>query len=88
MQWLANLLKMGVDKVKHVLVGCAISAPITALCLYFGWNIWMGFVTASIVGVLKEISDSSNSNNEEFLDFMATAGGGLLPVLAYMWYTN
>ena len=72
---------MAKDKQGHLLIGFIIA-------LSTGWvSIWFGIIAAATIGLMKEIYDHLHRERHtvEFLDFLATAAGGLLGVMPYVW---
>lgn len=65
------------DKMKHLLVGVAIS-------LLFGWlahDALAGFTSALVAGVAKEVYDYYGSGTSELNDIIATAQGGAIGLI-------
>lgn len=69
---------IALDKQAHLLVGALI-----ALALGYVLPAWIGFVVASVVGLLKEVYDYYHPKTHtcDGLDYLATAGGGLAGAL-------
>ena len=62
------------DKLMHLLAGVAIS-------LLFGWlahDVLIGFTSALVAGVAKEIYDYYGHGTSDFNDIIATAQGGVV----------
>lgn len=77
------------DKEKHFLVGLLIATLFSLI------NPWLGFGLAVLAGALKEVYDYYQNSKYikagrapihgvEFLDFLATAAGGAIPLLLYL----
>ena len=62
------------DKMKHLLAGVVIS-------LLFGWfshDVLIGFTSALLAGIAKEIYDYFGHGTSELNDIIATAQGGVV----------
>ncbi len=65
------------DKRDHALVGAGISLAVGLLV-----TPWLGLILAGLAGAGKEVYDyiwSYRGHTPEFLDFVYTLGGGLVP---------
>lgn len=65
------------DKMKHLLAGLAIS-------LLFGWltrDVLIGFTSALVIGIAKEIYDYYGNGTSEMNDIIATAQGGAIGLI-------
>ncbi len=65
------------DKLMHLLAGVAIS-------LLFGWlthDVLIGFTSALLAGIAKEVYDYYGNGTSDFNDFIATAQGGAIGLI-------
>jgi len=60
------------DKAGHLIAGLA------CFCVFGLISPVVGLIAAVIVGAAKEAYDSTGRGNVEFLDFAATAAGGVI----------
>jgi len=67
-----NLPQLPADKASHVLYGMLI------FCVFGLFSPIIGLCAAIVIGAAKEYWDSKGHGHVEFLDFAATAGGGIL----------
>lgn len=72
----------GNDKTAHALIGGGIGAVITSHCMINGHMVWwksvlVGTTGTTIVGLIKEISDSGRTGFS-YKDLAWTAGGGAI----------
>jgi len=67
-----NLPQLPADKASHVLYGMLI------FCVFGLLSPIIGLCAAIVIGAAKEYWDSKGHGHVEFLDFAATAGGGIL----------
>jgi len=67
-----NIPQLPADKASHVLYGLLI------FCVFGLFSPIIGLCAAVVVGAAKEYWDSKGHGQVEFLDFAATACGGLL----------
>lgn len=65
-----------VDKLNHLIYGVAISSVAYTFAPK-KHRFWMSIAAPVLAGALKEYIDS-RTHNPEFLDFAATAGGGIV----------
>jgi hypothetical protein len=66
-----KLPQIPADKASHVLYGMLI------FCVFGLFSPIIGLCAAVVVGAAKEAYDSTGRGNVEFMDFVATACGGL-----------
>ena len=60
------------DKAGHLIAGLVV------FCIFGLFSPIIGLCAAVVVGAAKEYWDSTGRGNVEFLDFLATAGGGAI----------
>ena len=67
-----NIPQLPADKAGHLIAGLVV------FCIFGLFSPVIGLCAAVVVGAAKEYWDSKGHGQVEFLDFAATAGGGIL----------
>lgn len=67
-----NIPQLPADKTGHLIAGLVV------FCIFGLFSPFIGLCAAVVVGAAKEYWDSRGRGNVEFLDFLATAGGGAI----------
>ena len=67
-----NIPQLPADKAGHLIAGLVV------FCIFGLFSPIIGLCAAVAVGAAKEYWDSRGHGNVEFLDFLATAGGGAI----------
>ena len=66
------------DKKLHLFAGYAVAWLAGIGCMATGLPLWPAPLAAAIAGLGKEVWDSQGHGDPDFMDFIASASGGLL----------